>query len=200
MPNICLSSNQIPVTSTAQSGPALGSTVMVMVLAYLTFYPAFDNWLPWLSIPGTIGDVLAVYTAPPVSVVFGLLLVSHYLPRPWVRKLRQWPVYQALLRIFKNQIAPFASAVGILLLAVEFGSHYVFNIRDSFGAFCTETRLNASRNGFVGERPVAEFTFNTSPRPPITIFASRRVSFWRPALSIELWLRSPDDETCTFFR
>ncbi|WOH63640.1 hypothetical protein [Bradyrhizobium sp. BWA-3-5] len=70
-----------------------------------------------------------------------------------------------ILQGFKFYFAPAVSALGMLYLALAFGSHYLFSIRDSFGTFCTETAgLDASRNGLmhVGGKQQAEFIFDTS--------------------------------------
>ena len=55
----------------------------------------------------------------------------------------------------------------ILYLAVAFGSHYLFSIRDAFGDFCTETPgLSLEKNGFknVGGKQQADLTFDASPQ------------------------------------
>lgn len=156
----------------APKAPMVASPIQTLlfvgIIAYLLFYPLFSEVgvLQWLVLPGSANDILLAYTAQPVRAVLGAFLFFYFLPGFMVRKLRQWWVYQAALRGFKYYLAPAASAVGLLYLAVALGSHYHFNIRDGLGSFCTEASvLNASNNGFknVGGKKQAELIFDTSP-------------------------------------
>jgi hypothetical protein len=93
-------------------------------------------------------------------------LLFYFLPGFIVRPLRTCWLYQAALRGFKYYLAPAISAVGLLYLAVAFGSHYQFNMRDSLGSFCTErTDLNADNDGFkrLAGKDRVELVFDTSP-------------------------------------
>jgi uncharacterized protein (DUF2235 family) len=141
--------------------------LFVGVILYLFCYPAFE-WLGlrWLVLPRTANDVLLAYTAEPVRSVLLAFLVFYFLPGGLVRKLRQWWIYQAALRGFKYYLAPAASAVGLLYLAIALGSHYHFAIRDSLGCFCPDTPgLSTNHNGFksIGGKQQAELIFDTSP-------------------------------------
>lgn len=56
--------------------------------------------------------------------------------------------------------------MGLLYLAIAFGSHYHFALRDSFGSFCTETPgLDANHAGFkdVAGKQQAELIFDAAP-------------------------------------
>jgi hypothetical protein len=128
-------------------GGFIWTSFKLFVGFYLVFYPLIAWHVTWLAIPGRVGEALMAYTAPPVACVLGLFLIAWYLPRPWVRKLRECPLYQKSLRAFKYKIAPFVSAFGLLFIAVEFAAHYTFNLADSFGVFCKETR-NENNTGF----------------------------------------------------
>lgn len=145
------SSNTAPVIAPAHGGPSWGSVAVGLLVAYLALYPVFDNWLRWLTIPGPIGDIIAVYTEPPISPVLFLLLVACYLPRPWIRWLRTRELYQAALRFFKHKFAPLISALAILLLAIEFGGHYIFNFFDGAGWVCEENQA------FMNERDLKKY-------------------------------------------
>jgi hypothetical protein len=101
-----------------------------------------------------------------VRAVLAAFLVFYFLPGALVRWLRTRPLYQALLKGFKYYLAPAASAFGLLYLAIAFGSHYHFNMRDSLGSFCEENvKLDLDNNGFkqVGGKSQIEFVFDTSP-------------------------------------
>ncbi|HEY0329889.1 MAG TPA: DUF2235 domain-containing protein [Rhodopseudomonas sp.] len=154
-----------PKSPPVSSLPA--STLFVGVILYLLCYPLFGwGWgLGWLALPEPANDILLDYTAQPVRVVLATFLVVYFLPGAAVRKLRQAPWYQAALHAFKYGIAPAVSAVGLLYLAVAFGSHYHFNMRDSLGSFCTEnTQLNTGHDGFqrVGGKEKVELVFDTA--------------------------------------
>jgi len=163
----------LPATNTPAEPKAplvaspLQSILFVGAIAYVLFYPMFSSipGLGWLLLPGTWNDILLAYTAEPVRSVLIAFLVFYFLPDNVVRKLRQSPIYQFFLRGFKYYLAPAASAFGMLYLALAFGSHYLFSIRDSFGSFCPETPgLDANHNGFksVGGKQQAELVFDAS--------------------------------------
>jgi len=148
--------------------PQVASPIQTVLFAgtilYLFLYPEFEHpLLNWLRLPEGYERVLLTYTAQPVRAVLGAFLVFYFLPSGIVRKLRQSKIYQALFRGFKFYLAPALSALAILYLAVAFGSHYLFNIRDGFGSFCTETAglANATEKGAKRQR--TELTFDTSP-------------------------------------
>ena len=147
----------------------LKSILFVGIIVYLLFYPAFREipGLGRLALPGRANEILLAYTAQPVRSVLAAFLIFYFLPGFIVRGLRQSPIYQWILRTFKYGVAPAASAIVILYLAVAFGSHYLFSIRDAFGDFCTETPgLSLEKNGFknVGGKQQADLTFDASPQ------------------------------------
>jgi uncharacterized protein (DUF2235 family) len=131
-------------TSTPNGTPTRSSLlrkVFGLIVAYLALYPVFENWVPWLTLPGSVGHILAVYTAPPISVVLFLVLIACGLPQPWVRWLRTHELYQATIRLFKYKLFPALSAFGILILAIELGGHYIFNLFDGAGCICEENQV-----------------------------------------------------------
>jgi hypothetical protein len=162
-------SNQPVVAKSPPVASPFQSVVFVGLILYLLCYPLFGQTrgLGWLTLPASANEILLAYTAQPVRPVLAAFLVFYFLPSVWVRKLREWPAYQATLRGFKYYLAPALSAAGLLYLAVAFGSHYHFNMRDSLGSFCTERpELDADNDGFkrVGSKERAELIFDTSPR------------------------------------
>jgi len=126
--------------------------LVIAILLYLGCYPLFDHeWLAWLRLPPgtltppdavTLHSLVTAYTAQPVRFIIWTFLVACYMPASLVRKLRFSPLYRWLLYNFKYRLAPTVSAIAILFLAFTFGNHYLFNIRDSFGAFCKPTSAN----------------------------------------------------------
>jgi uncharacterized protein (DUF2235 family) len=54
-------------------------------------------------------------------------------------RFRNSAPYQALLRVGKRHLLPFAFAVVTLWVVVTGASHFAFNVADSMGAFCTGT-------------------------------------------------------------
>jgi hypothetical protein len=69
-------------------------------------------------------------------------------------------------------VFPAASALGILYLAATIASHYLFDVRDSFGAFCKETLyLKRGTHGFSQDPNgnwVMEYPFDTSTGPCVS--------------------------------
>jgi hypothetical protein len=126
-----------PVVVPVKPASPIGK-VLALVLVCLALYPAADQLAGGFT-SGNIVAALAVYAAPPMCWVIGLLLFACFLPASWVRTLRQSSIYQGILWFFKRKLAPLLSAIGILLLVVEFGYHIGFNVYDGFGNVCTET-------------------------------------------------------------
>jgi uncharacterized protein (DUF2235 family) len=161
-------SNQPATPKPPMVASPLQSILFVGVIAYLLFYPLFSKiaGLSLLLLPETANNALLAYTVEPVRSVLIAFLIIYFLPGAVVRVLRQSTIYQFVLRGFKYYLAPAASALGLLYLAVALGSHYHFALRDSFGSFCTETAgLNTNHSGLkiVAGKQEAELIFDTSP-------------------------------------
>jgi hypothetical protein len=159
-----------PVPATTRAN--IGSSIVFVLLVLLAIFPVLSRYVTFPSLSGELGkDVtsgggaLRAYTAPPVNVILGLYVVAYYVPGQWIRPLRQSTLYQAVLRAFKYYILPFVSAFGLLLLVIELGAHYAFNVVDSFGYVCIENEAlkSDSRHGFEirGDNWVKEFVFDT---------------------------------------
>jgi len=146
----------------------LQSILFVGIILYLLFYPAFGKvpGLGWLALPGRANEILLAYTAEPVRFVLAAFLIFYFLPSFLVRALRQSAIYQWCLHAFKYGLAPAASAIVMLWLAVAFGSHYLFSLRDAFGDVCTETPglADQKNRGFkdVANKRQAELTFHAN--------------------------------------
>jgi hypothetical protein len=148
------------------------------VLLYVACYPLISGYagLAWLRLPHasqalpdtiTPHNLATAYTASPVWLVIFAFLVAYYTPERVVQTLRLSPLYQGLLRLFRDNVWPALSAVAILFLAIAFGNHYLFNIRDSFGAFCKPTMLNGEplslKNHGFGPNWKKQAMIDTSP-------------------------------------
>jgi hypothetical protein len=123
------------------------------------------HWLGWLLLPSPFHEELLLCTSAPIRYVLIVFLLFYLLHWWVVRKLRQSWLYQGLLQLLRVHILPAASALGILYLAIVVPSHYLFDLRDSFGVFCTETPgLQNGTHGFSQKdgRWIAEYAFDTS--------------------------------------
>lgn len=129
-----------------QTGGGLGWTIawaaLVGLLAYVAIYPVFDHIsiLRFLKLRGAGNGLVATYSQQPVRFVVWVFLLAHFIPEPTVEWLRTRPLYKLTLRSLKYKIAPFVFAILILYGAFAVGNHVLFNVRDSFGSFCTHTR------------------------------------------------------------
>jgi uncharacterized protein (DUF2235 family) len=155
-------SNQPATPKSSPVASPLLSISFVAVILYVLFYPLLAQILPsWLTLSDANSEILLAYTAEPVRFVLGAFLIFYFLPSRWVRWLRTRKPYQATLAGLKYYVAPALSAIVLLYLAIAFGSHYHFNMRDSLGSFCTENqKLNLNNDGFVDRK--AEITFETA--------------------------------------
>jgi uncharacterized protein (DUF2235 family) len=152
-----------------QQAPYVASVVQtilfVAAILYLWLYPWFDafSWTNWLQIPSAYEPVLLAYTAEPVRTALGVFLFAYFLPERCVRVLRTaWP-YQLTLKTFKYKIAPALSAVLLLYLALALSAHYLLNLRDGFGAFCTDTGRSARDNG-LDDQQRREFIYDSAAK------------------------------------
>ncbi len=178
----------LPGTRISPKAPAKTSplwlipkALFIAILLYLACYPLFDRpWLTWLRLPGSQSapdalrahNIVTAYTAWPVWFIIATFLIVYFVPEFLVQKLRKCWLYQAVLRGFKYRLAPALSAIGILFFAVTLGNHYLFNIRDSFGDFCTPVKINnesltLKNHGFshseTTEKWTKTITIDTSP-------------------------------------
>jgi hypothetical protein len=75
-------------------------------------------------------------------------LVALLLPITKIARFRTTAAYKRLVLSIKRTYAPLAFAILLPFLVITFTSHYLFNVRDSFGTFCQDTR--------IGRRPITE--------------------------------------------
>jgi len=159
------SSNKPPSAKPPSRWRAIRRAVVVAMVAYVVFYPwlASIPVLDQLVLPEQPNYFLIAYLSGVVRWVLGAFLVCYFLPDSIVQPLRLSALYQALLNFFRYKLAPGLSALALMALAFGFLNHYAFNIRDSFGSFCTPTLgLDVENNG-LGGRNTKQITFDISP-------------------------------------
>ena len=128
-----------------------------------------NSWLHWLDqlqLPSPYHEELLLCTSAPIRYLLITFLGIYLLDGRIVRCVRQSEAYQGLLQLLRVHILPAASALGILYLAMTVASHYLFDLRDSFGEFCHENpELKKGSHGFSQNEHgkwVAEYYFDTS--------------------------------------
>ena len=113
------------------------AAVVLMIVATLfglLINPAsFFQWL-WEPLRLLL-DKLSAWTG---SIAL-ISLIVLYTPSSWVYLLRSSETYKNALRAFRLHYAPLFFAASFCVLGILFGSHYLFNIEDSFGQFCENT-------------------------------------------------------------
>jgi len=141
----------------------LWTALFVTVITYLLLYPWLDQIpvLHHLGVNEPYNAIILAYTSQPVRLVLSLFLIFYFLPDQIVRWLRTSRPYQFVLRSFKYRLAPLLSAAGILILALMLSNHYLFNLLDGFGTFCTDTVVDKLKTVNNGEE--FGFDFDSSP-------------------------------------
>jgi uncharacterized protein (DUF2235 family) len=94
------------------------------------------SWL-WPSLGALLGKISWF-----VGFLALIALVVLFTPSPTVFSLRSSPTYKHALQSLRLRWAPLFFAVLFSGLGVVFMNHYMFNIRDGFGAFCVGTIKN----------------------------------------------------------
>ncbi len=175
------SSNRPPSAAPPSRWRAIRRVLIVAIVAYLVFYPwlAGIPVLNKLVLPEQPNYFMMEYLGATIRWLLGAFLVCYFLPDGIVQPVRLSGLYQWLLHGFKYGLAPILSALALTALAFGFLNHYAFNIRDSFGAFCTPTAgLDIDdRNGFGPSGP-KQIIFDIGPRannPPNNLCISTGV-------------------------
>ena len=155
--NACLGA--IPQASPPARGEGGWTTawwLLIGLLGYVAIYPIFDQYsfLNFLKPDEPWNSLAETYSQQPVRFVVWVFLIAHFIPEDAIEWLRTRPLYQRGLSYLKYTLAPLGFAVLILYGAFAIANHVLFNVRDSFGAFCHHNTnehgpLDASNSGFA---------------------------------------------------
>jgi hypothetical protein len=135
-----------PVAASASKALNVMWWTFLAFLVYVAIYPLFETsqLLQWLRLSDPWDSLLRTYSEQPIRFVIWAFLVFHFIPEQTIEWLRTLPIYQNVLTSLKFRWAPFFFAVAILYGAFASLSHLLFNVRDSFGSFCSH---NTNENG-----------------------------------------------------
>jgi uncharacterized protein (DUF2235 family) len=123
------------------------SVLPYLVVGYLLFVAIYPT-LKWIGVPIPAVPITALQifidraTAGLFQFIAVAVLVTLLLPNKWIAYVRKKETYKKVILSLRLKIAPAVFAFSLVALAVTFGSHYIFNIRDSFGEFCETSMLN----------------------------------------------------------
>lgn len=124
--------------------------LFITFLVYVAVYPVLPDWthlkLPAPTDPKAFpwDGLLQTYSAWPVRAVICAFLIVLMLPERAIQSLRTCEIYQRGLRALKYGILPAIFAFLTVYGSVAIVSHVLFNVRDSFGAFCKPTNNTAA--------------------------------------------------------
>ena len=128
---------------------SFGFTVLFVISLYLLFYASTKQYF-W-ALPSRLHHFIVEYAAAPLPHVLALFALIFLIPTSWVQGLRLSLPYKTGIRHLKLTVAPFVFLVFFVYAAFSFGNHYLFNIRDGAGSFCTST---ADAEDLPLEKPV----------------------------------------------
>lgn len=168
------------------------------LLLYICIYPILPDWsylrfpsepdpqdIPW-------DGLIRTYSGSPVRLVIGAFLIVLFMPERAIERLRTSKLYQWVLHQLKFVVLPFMFAVLIVYGSFAIVSHVLFNVRDSFGAFCKSTTEASAPS----EKTI---TFDSSLMGDESLCLSTGVFARRgERFSIRV-LRDPPDQKWTFW-
>lgn len=112
-------------------------------LLYLCVYSYLPEWarLPAPTDPQDFpwDGLIRTYSAWPVWAFIYAFLIVLFLPEQAIQAFRTSDFYRRALKFLKDKLLPAAFAVLIVYGSFAIVSHVIFNVRDSFGAFCKPT-------------------------------------------------------------
>lgn len=153
---------QPEIADTATRFSRVAWAAFITLLTFLAVYPLlplhdFAKTRDWgddfRQGANLFNNIINAYTERPLRWVIWAFLIFHFFPDRAIEVMRTSKPYIKTLRFLKYHAAPAVLAIFIVYFAVAFSSHFLFDLRDSFGAFCkhnTDERgpLNAGNNGF----------------------------------------------------
>jgi len=121
----------------AANGAGIVQNVIYACLLLIVLYPVPASLgfpLPKLVEPMQI--LVDRATEPYFRILAFVILVTMFLPDWTIAWFRLKDGYKQTISNFKLWIAPAFFALAFLVGGVALAGHYIFNVRDSFGAFC----------------------------------------------------------------
>lgn len=116
---------------------SLGFAILFVISLYLMVYSSTKQYL-WV-LPSRLDHFIVEYAATPLPQVLALFALIFLIPTSWIQGLRLSLPYKTGIRHLKLTVAPFVFFVFFVYAAFSLGNHYLFNIRDGAGGFCTPT-------------------------------------------------------------
>ncbi len=139
--------HRTPSPRTGALSPFSFSWLHKFIFAILLFIVVYRP-LVWIapSIPTYLWTPLSAFLDRMAAGIIWFLVVAAtlalLLPTKVIARFRTRPEYKRTVLNIKRKYAPLLFAVLLPLIGLAFASHYLFNIRDSFGSFCEESRVN----------------------------------------------------------
>ena len=119
------------------AGPGFVEVLIYVCLFLIALYPLPDRFgHPLPRLDNSLQILLDRLTRPYFHVFAVTILITMLLPDKTIAWFRLKDAYKQTISNLKLWIAPAFFAVMFVVGGVELVSHYVFDIRDSFGEFC----------------------------------------------------------------
>ena len=124
----------VALSKAEQTWLGIGAAATTYVLAQTWL----RSWLPsWLRPPQVVQQFLAEHVSASVAAILIATLIALLTPDTMVQHLRTWRGYRLSIRGLKLYVLPFFFAFSFIALALLFGSHLVFSVREANGQVCT---------------------------------------------------------------
>ena len=145
-----------PVVGSSNKVLSILWLVLLAFLTYVALYPVLETsqLLRRVTLSDPWDSLLRTYSEQPVRFLIFCFLLFHFMPESAIEWLRTRSAYQRALTFLKMKFAPLLFAVAIAYGGFAAFSHLLFNVRDSFGSFCTfrtpmeKGPLNRENDGF----------------------------------------------------
>jgi uncharacterized protein (DUF2235 family) len=123
--------------SKKRRGPGFTGGLVYFVLLLIALYPLPERFgYPIPRMSNSLQILIDRITKPYFLFFAVMILITMLLPDLAIAWFRLKDAYKQSISNLKLWIAPAMFAVLFVLGGIELASHYIFNIRDSFGDFC----------------------------------------------------------------